>query len=69
MTMLTHAHDPLGRLADPAEARTHAGTQGAAHLGAIKRFFVGVFTALVATAAVAGAIALKGVYFFSHFSY
>jgi hypothetical protein len=69
MTMLTHMQSPMRRSARPAEAHIPSRAQGAAHLGAIKRFFTGVLTALVATVAAAGAIALKGVYFLSHFSY
>src|SRR5262245_61344706 len=35
----------------------------------LRRSLAGVLTALVATAAVVGAIAIKGVYFLTHFSY
>jgi len=59
----------MGRNARPFGARIPARTQGEAHLGAIKRFYAGVLTALLATAAVVGAMALKGIYFLSHFSY
>jgi hypothetical protein len=69
MTMLTHAHGPLDRIVRPSGPRARSGTHGAAHLVAIKRFFAGVLTVLVATAAAAGVVALKGVYFLSHFSY
>jgi len=69
MTMLTHFHGPLSRTAQPSSARAHTATQGAVYLGVIKRFCAGVLTVLVATAVAAGAIALKGVYFLSHFSY
>jgi hypothetical protein len=69
MTMMTHIHGSLARTARPSDARAAEGSQGAAHLSAIKRFLSGVLTVLVATAMAAGAIALKSVYFLSHFSY
>ena len=59
MTMLNHLHGSLGQAARHSDVRT----VGAAHLGAIKGFFAGVLSALVATAAAAGAMALKDVYF------
>lgn len=65
MTMLTHLHGPLGQAVRHSDGRTNS----AAHLGAIKRFFAGVLSVLAATAAIAGAMAMKGVYFVSHFSY
>ncbi len=65
MTVLTHLHGPAGSVAGRSDARA----SGKAHMGAIKRFLAGVLSALAATAAVAGAMALKGAYFFSHFSY
>ena len=68
MTMLTHVDGPLQRIIRPFQARARAGTPGAAHLGAIRRFFVAVLTALVATAAIAGAISLVGINFPTHFS-
>jgi hypothetical protein len=67
--MLTHIQGPLGRSARPSDTRVRPGIQGAAHLGTIKRFFAGVLTVLAATAVAAGAIALKGVYFLSHFTH
>jgi hypothetical protein len=65
MTMLTHLQGPLGQAARHSDVRT----KGEAHLGAIKRFFAAALSAIMATVAVAAAMALKGAYFFSHFSY
>jgi hypothetical protein len=69
MTILTH-DNRRGEMARPSKGRTFPDAQGArAHLGAIKRFFAGVLVVLAATAAAAAAMALKSVYFLSHFSY
>jgi hypothetical protein len=68
MTMLTHIH-PNERLGRPSVGPAHARSRGAAHLGATKRFFTGVISILVATAAVAGVIAMKSAFYLSHFSH
>lgn len=69
MTMLTHTHHPPGRLEHLSDAPGHARSPGATHVGAVKRFFAAAISILVAIAAVAGVIALKSVYYLSHFSY
>jgi hypothetical protein len=70
MTMLTHT----GGLFKPARyspgRRTMAGTATAnAHPPIIKRFRMGAVAVLMAGAGVAGVIALKAAFYFSHFNY
>jgi hypothetical protein len=70
MTMLTHTGGPFKPARYSQGRRSVAGTATAnAHLPMTKRFWMGAVTVLIAGGAVAGVIALKAAFYFSHFSH
>jgi hypothetical protein len=70
MTMLTHTGGQFKPARYSQGKRNMAGTATAnAHLPMTKRFWMGALTVLTAGGAVAGVIALKAAFYFSHFSY
>jgi hypothetical protein len=68
MTMLAHTGASFKPARYSSGRRTMAGT-ATANLPIIKRFWMGALTVLMAGAGVAGVIALKAAFYFSHFSY
>jgi hypothetical protein len=70
MTTLAHTGASFKPARYSSGGRTMAGTATAnAHLPMIKRFWIGALTVLMAGGAIAGVIALKAAFYFSHFSH
>jgi hypothetical protein len=69
MTMLIHATNRLTQLERSPDAHIRADTLDEARPASLKGIFAGAISVIAATAAAGGVIALKAVYFVSHFSH